>query len=169
MVIVGALALVSVLAKIPSSWYPKDLSHSAVEKFIEGNSQLGKPKDVTVTLSTLDTDVRQPDQDAGDDAAPAGPASAALLGLQVTDLAAAERERLGLKAGEGVRIAAVNGSSAREARLSPGLVILRVGRVPVGSAVALNRELAGYKKGDVVMLLVTSGQATSYVAVKAGD
>jgi len=129
----------------------------------------GKPKDVTVTLTTLDTDVRQPAAANDDEAAPSGPASAALLGLQVTDLAAAERERLGLKAGEGVRIAAVNGSSAREARLSPGLVILRVGRNPVGSVAALNRELAGYKKGDVVMLLVTSGQATSYVAVKAGD
>jgi len=129
----------------------------------------GKPKDVTVTLTTLDADVRQPEAAANDDAAPAGPASAALLGLQVTDLAAAERERLGLKAGEGVRIAAVTGSSAREARLSPGLVILRVGRAPVGSVAALNRELSGYKKGEVVMLLVTSGQATSYVAVKAGD
>jgi len=130
----------------------------------------GKAKDVTVTLTTLDTDVRGSDAAANDDdAAPAGPASAALLGLQVTDLSAAERDRLGLKSGEGVRITAVNSSSAREARLSPGLVILRVGRTPVGSAAALNRELTGYKKGDVVMLLVTSGQATSYVAVKAGE
>jgi len=129
----------------------------------------GKQKDVTVTLTTLETDVRPADAANDDDAGPSGPASAALLGIQVTDLAAAERQRLGLKSGEGVRIAAVNGSSAREARLAPGLVILRVGRTPVGSVAALNRELAGYKKGDVVMLLVTSGEASSYVAVKAGE
>ncbi|MDG2525016.1 DegQ family serine endoprotease [Stenotrophomonas sp. HITSZ_GD] len=129
----------------------------------------GKPKDITVTLTTLDSDVR-PAAAASDEAStPSGPASAALLGLQVADLSAAERERVGLKSGEGVRITAVNSSSAREARLSPGLVILRVGRTPVGSVATLNRELAGYKKGDVVMLLVTSGQATSYVAVKAGE
>jgi hypothetical protein len=47
LVIVLALFLVSWLAKIPSSLYPKDLSHSAVEKFIEGNSTLGKPSNVT--------------------------------------------------------------------------------------------------------------------------
>ncbi|HYG06122.1 MAG TPA: DegQ family serine endoprotease [Stenotrophomonas sp.] len=129
----------------------------------------GKPKEVTVTLTTLETDVRPAEAANDDDAGPTGPASAALLGLQVTELSAAERDRLGLKSGEGVRIAAVNSSSARQARLSPGLVILRVGRTPVGSVAALNRELAGYKKGDVVMLLVTSGQATSYVAVKAGE
>jgi len=45
-VIVGALALVSVLAKVPSSWYPRKLSHSAVEKYIDGNSKLGSPTDV---------------------------------------------------------------------------------------------------------------------------
>ncbi|KRG46752.1 peptidase S1 [Stenotrophomonas panacihumi] len=129
----------------------------------------GKPKDISVTLTTLDSDVRPATAANDDEAAPSGPASAALLGLQVADLGAAERERVGLKAGEGVRITAVTGSSAREARLSPGLVILRVGRTPVGSVAALNRELASYKKGDVVMLLVTSGQATSYVAVKAGE
>lgn len=129
----------------------------------------GKQKEVAVTLTTLETDVRPTTAANDDDAGPAGPASAALLGIQVSDLAAAERQRLGLKSGEGVRIAAVNGSSAREARLSPGLVILRVGRTPVGSVAALNRELASYKKGDVVMLLVTSGEASSYVAVKAGE
>ncbi|HVJ38447.1 MAG TPA: DegQ family serine endoprotease [Stenotrophomonas sp.] len=129
----------------------------------------GKQKEVTVTLTRLESDVR-PNQAANDDdAGPAGPASAALLGIQVAELSAAERQRMGLKSGEGVRIAAVNGSSAREARLSPGLVILRVGRTPVGSVAALNRELASYKKGDVVMLLVSSGQASSYVAVKAGE
>jgi len=130
----------------------------------------GKPKEVTVTLTTLGTDVRAATAaSAGSDDAQAGPASAALLGVQIADLSAAERQQLGLGAGEGVRITQVTGASAREARLSPGLVILRVGRTPVGSVAALNRELTSYRKGDVVMLLVTSGQNTSYIAVKAGE
>ena len=33
---------------------------------------------------------------------------------------------------------------------------------------ALNRELAGYKKGDVVMLLVRNGGGSAFVAVRAG-
>jgi hypothetical protein len=45
-VIVGVLGLISVVAKVPSSLYPKDLSHSAVERYIEGSSQLGNPTDV---------------------------------------------------------------------------------------------------------------------------
>ncbi|MGD3143323.1 peptidase S1, partial [Xanthomonas oryzae pv. oryzicola] len=52
--------------------------------------------------------------------------------------------------------------------LSPGLIIARVGRTKVGSVAELNRALSSYKKGDVVMLLVTDGKTTSYVALKAG-
>ncbi|KEZ95780.1 peptidase S1, partial [Xanthomonas vasicola pv. vasculorum NCPPB 895] len=98
------------------------------------------------------------------------PASVELLGLQVADLTAAERSRLGLEAGEGVRIASVTGAAARSTQppLSPGLIIARVGRTKVGSVAELNRALSSYKKGDVVMLLVTDGKATSYVALKAG-
>ncbi|HEY0332596.1 MAG TPA: DegQ family serine endoprotease [Stenotrophomonas sp.] len=130
----------------------------------------GKPKEVTVTLTTLESDVRTQAAASDDDENAAGaPATAALLGVQVAELGAADRERLGVRAGEGVRITQVTGASAREARLSPGLVILRVGRTPVGNVATLSRELASYRKGDVVMLLVTNGQNTSYVAVKAGQ
>ncbi|WP_434026013.1 DegQ family serine endoprotease [[Pseudomonas] boreopolis] len=131
----------------------------------------GKPREVTVTLTALD-DGKGPAKSIEDAAEgpSAGPASIALLGLQVADMTAAERSRLGLEAGQGVRIAAVTGSQARNTTppLSPGLAILRVGRTPVGSVAELNRALGSYKKGDVVMLLVSNGQATSYVAIKAG-
>jgi hypothetical protein len=33
-VVVGVLAIISVAAKVPSSWYPKKLSHTAVERYI---------------------------------------------------------------------------------------------------------------------------------------
>ncbi|MFT4249448.1 MAG: DegQ family serine endoprotease [Pseudomonas sp.] len=129
----------------------------------------GKPREVSVTLTALDADKQTATaRDGAAEGAAAGPASVALLGLQVADLSAAERSRLGLEAGQGVRIVAVTGSQARNARLQPNLAILRVGRTPVGSVAELNRALASYKKGDVVMLLVSSGEATSYVAIKAG-
>jgi len=67
-----------------------------------------------------------------------------------------------------VRITAVNSQAAREARLSPGMGVLQGGRTPVGSVAALNRELAGYRKGDVVMLLVRAGGNSAFVAVRAG-
>ncbi len=131
----------------------------------------GKPREVTVTLGSLENPASGPARGADSASArPAAPASVDLLGLQVADLTGAERDRLGLAAGEGVRISAVTGAAARNTQpaLAPGLVIVRVGRAKVGSVAELNRELSGYKKGDVVMLLVTSGKSTSYVALKAG-
>ncbi|MBB5736989.1 serine protease Do [Xanthomonas arboricola] len=131
----------------------------------------GKPRKVAVTLTTLDNPAgNAAPRTAADDAKPSAPASVELLGLQVADLTAAERSRLGLEAGEGVRIASVTGAAARSTQppLSPGLIIARVGRTKVGSVAELNRALSSYKKGDVVMLLVTDGKATSYVALKAG-
>jgi len=133
----------------------------------------GKPRDVVVTLSVLE-----------EDAALAGPAGvipgpeqgsavageSALLGISVAELDAGTRKQLGLKAGEGVRITRVEGASAADAGLSPGIVILQVGRRPVGSVAAFNQELRGVKAGDVIMLLVRSPRGgTAFVAVTAGQ
>ena len=130
----------------------------------------GKPREITVTLSELAEDAARPGNTvaAGDDAKPQAGANA-LLGLEVADLAAAERRQLGLDSGEGVRITGVKSQSGREAGLAPGMVVLQVGRAPVGSVAALNRELAGYKKGDVVMLLVRAGASSAFVPVRAGE
>ena len=130
----------------------------------------GKPREITVTLSELAEDAARPGNTAaaGDDAKPQAGANA-LLGLEVADLTAAERRQLGLDSGEGVRITGVNSQSGREAGLAPGMVVLQVGRAPVGSVAALNRELAGYKKGDVVMLLVRAGANSAFVPVRAGE
>ncbi|SBV36375.1 putative periplasmic serine endoprotease DegP-like [uncultured Stenotrophomonas sp.] len=129
----------------------------------------GKQREVSVTLTELAEDAaRAANAPAGaDEDAPQAGANA-LLGLEVADLTAAERKQLGLEAGEGVRITRVNSQAAREARLAPGMVVLQVGRTAVGSVAALNRELAGYKKGDVVMLLVRSGGNSAFIAVRAG-
>ncbi|PPU93521.1 DegQ family serine endoprotease [Xanthomonas albilineans] len=128
----------------------------------------GKPRDISVQLTALADDRTAGARSAGaDNTAPAHGANA-LLGIEVADLDAASRQQLGLEPGKGVRIAAVTGRSARDAQLVPGMVILQVGRVPVGSVAALNQQLSGYKKGDVVMLLISYRNTTSFVAVRAG-
>jgi serine protease Do len=130
----------------------------------------GKPRQVTVVLDALNegfaggaSTVPMPGGTA-----PAAPGRANPLGLVAQDLSTAERQQLGLQAGEGVRIADV-GDAAAEADLQPGDVVLSVGRASVGSAAALDRELAGVKPGQTVMLLVRRGTATQFVAVTAGE
>ncbi|MGY8564955.1 DegQ family serine endoprotease [Paracidovorax citrulli] len=129
----------------------------------------GKEREITATLTELAEDAAR--GTAGPAAADAAPqvGANALLGLDVADLTAPQRQQLGLDAGEGVRITSVKGQAARDARLSPGMVILQVGRTPVGSVAALNKALGGYKKGDVVMLLVRAGSNSAFVAVKTGQ
>ena len=133
----------------------------------------GKSRDIPVTLSVLESDV------VASAPTPSNPSTApstrgadtgtALLGISVGELDANSRKQLGLEAGEGVRITGVTGNSARESQLVPGLVILQVGRKPVGSAAELNQALRGVKAGDVVMLLVRNPRGgTAFATVTAG-
>ncbi len=85
------------------------------------------------------------------------------------DLTPQQRGQLGLEADEGVRIAAVQPGPASRAGLRPGDVVLSVGRTTVASASQLNRELAGLRDGQTVMLLVRRGTGTQYMAVTAGS
>ncbi|MBC7988703.1 MAG: DegQ family serine endoprotease [Luteimonas sp.] len=123
----------------------------------------GKPRDIVVTLTQLDEGA------AAAAALPGGrtpsAASSNPLGLVGQDLDADDRRQAGLKPGEGVGIARVEGLAAREAGLQPGDVILSVGRSAVASAAALDRELRGVKAGQTVMLLVRRGNGTQFVAV----
>jgi serine protease Do len=82
------------------------------------------------------------------------------------DLSPGDRQRLGLTGDEGVLIRNP-GDAAAEVGLRPGDVVLAVGRNAVGSASALDRELAGVKPGQTVMLLVRRQGNTQYVAVTA--
>lgn len=94
------------------------------------------------------------------------PASASGLGLAMQDLTAAERQRLGLRADEGVRIARVEGEAASEAGLQPNDVVLQVGRTPIGSVAAFTRAVASIPAGQAAMLLVRRGTGTQFVAVE---
>lgn len=129
----------------------------------------GKPRDLTVTLTELNEDQASA---GGLPTAPGKPSAAAgtnPLGIVAQDLDANARKQLGLKAGEGVLVGRVNGAAAREAGLAPGMVVLQVGRTPVGSPAALNEQLKSVKPGQTVMLLVRlpGGTATRFLAVTA--
>ncbi|MGN6222982.1 DegQ family serine endoprotease [Pseudoxanthomonas sp.] len=129
----------------------------------------GKPKDLSVTLTELNENTASA---GGLPAVPGKPAQTAgsnPLGIVGQDLDANARKQMGLKAGEGVLISRINGSAAREAGLAPGMVVLQVGRTPVGSAAALNGQLKDIKSGQTVMLLVRQGGVTRFLAVTAGD
>ena len=128
----------------------------------------GKTRQITVTLGELEEDAQRPATVRPEAAAKPAVGSVALLGIDVADLTDAQRRQAGLENGEGVRITQVSSAAAREARLSPGMVILQVGRAKVGSVAELNRQLSSYKKDDVVMLLVRAGGSNAFVAVKAG-
>ncbi len=129
----------------------------------------GKEREITATLTELAEDAERGNTPQAADAAKPETGANALLGLEVADLTAPQRQQLGLAAGEGVRITRVTGQSARDARLSQGMVVLQVGRTPVGSVAALNKALSGYSKGDVVMLLVRANGNSVFVPVKAGQ
>ena len=127
----------------------------------------GRERSYSVVLGELDADAVASAAGQSRGAPPAAPDSDAnVLGLVVQDLTDAQRRRLGVDAKEGVAIARVEGRAAREAGLSPGDVVLRVGREPVASAAELERALRGVKAGDTVMLLVRGSQGGSrFVAI----
>ena len=126
----------------------------------------GRERTLDVTLAELDDDALASAPTRPGAPAPAPASDANALGLVTQELTEAQRRQLGLEAGEGVRIARVEGTAAREAGLTPGDVVLRVGRTPVGSSAALAREVRGVKPGQTVMLLVRSqGGGSRFVAI----
>lgn len=126
----------------------------------------GKTITVPVVLDALAASAEgAPDADRDAPSAPREAASNSSLGITVQDLPAAERQRLGLRAGEGVRISRVAGTPARDAGLQPGDVILQVGRTPVGSAADLARAVTAAPRGQAITLLLRRGDATQFVAV----
>ncbi|MBV2209725.1 MAG: trypsin-like peptidase domain-containing protein, partial [Thermomonas sp.] len=125
----------------------------------------GKPRTLTATLGTLEDATA-----AADSAAPSGSKADTAergnpLGILGQELTAQQRSQMGLQGKVGVLIARIEGAAAREAGLSPGDVVLAVGRSDVGSVKALDAQLRAAGTGKPVMLLVRRGGATVYVTV----
>jgi serine protease Do len=127
----------------------------------------GREREMTVVLGALATAVAANDAAAASAAPGATTRGSNALGFTAQDLDASQRQRLGLDQDEGVVVARVTGDGAAEAGISPGDVVLSVGRQAVGSVSALERALASVKEGDTVMLLVRSRGGTRFVAVTA--
>lgn len=130
----------------------------------------GKTVELEAAVNELDAsmaggEVGAAPADRDDGAAPGAKGNP--LDLIVQDVDAAARQRLGLKAGEGVLVR--DPGDAGDAGVRPGDVVLSVGRTPVGSAAALNRALAGVRPGQTVMLLVRRGAQTQFIAVQAAE
>lgn len=120
----------------------------------------GKARELVVTLTALDAvaaGLGEPDP------APAATPAASPIGLEVEALDAAARSAMGLAAGEGVLVSRVTGLAARQAGLSPGDVILRVGREDIGSVADFKAATEGLAAGDEVRLLVRNTRSTGFV------
>ncbi|ODS64851.1 MAG: hypothetical protein ABS41_00095 [Arenimonas sp. SCN 70-307] len=119
----------------------------------------GKPREIVVTLMALAMAQAPAPADAPAQAPAANP-----IGLEVEALDAAARSAMGLQAGEGVLVARVSGLAARQAGLSPGDVVLRVGRRDVGSVADFRAATQDLKAGDEVRLLVRNARSTGFVS-----
>jgi len=130
----------------------------------------GRTIDKTVTVNELDELAGNggPSPRPATEGGSSKPSVGNALGLVGQDLSSGERQRLGLRSGEGVLIRNP-GDSGAEAGLRPGDVVLQVGRSAVGSAAALDKELGSVKSGDTVMLLVRRQGSTQFIAVTAQD
>jgi len=124
----------------------------------------GKPREVEVTLAALETDEAQASATPAKSPAKAAEAP---LGIEVEPLDAAARAAMGLPAGEGVLVARVASAAARRAGLSPGDVILRVGREDVGSVAAFAVAAGAIEPGEPVRLLVRNQRSTGFIEFPA--
>jgi serine protease Do len=119
----------------------------------------GQEKTVTVELGEL------PDEEAKAE----GPGSAqerGTVGLQLRPLTPSLRDRLDYQ-GEGVLIAGVQaGSSAQQAGLRPGDVVVEINHQPVHSPSEAATELRKFKNGDTVLLLVFRDGSTFFAPLE---
>ena len=125
----------------------------------------GRSLEIPVVLTALEESVAE-------QANPVGPATkpkasaANPFGIVVEELGRDARAKLGLGANEGVRIARVEGTLARQNGIAVGDVIVQVGRSPVASVADFNAAMKGLKPGDRVRLLVRSEDSTALVTLQ---
>ena len=125
----------------------------------------GKTIDMTVKLGQLKGNGSEQFAQA------MGGGSAAGLGFTVKGITGQQRQMLGLKSSDGgVVISQVDGRNAAEAGLSPGDVVLMIGRHKVHSVAEFDKLAAAYKKGSTAMLLVRDRSGnTAFVTVTVGS
>ena len=124
----------------------------------------GKSMDVPVTVARAEEEGRvQSLQQQEGGATPR--ALAGSLGLEVTELAASQRSQLGIKNGVLVR-GVVSGSSAEQAGLQAGDVILSLGNQLVDSVAALNAAIGKMPAGRPTTVLVLRDGMAQYGMIR---
>jgi len=94
----------------------------------------------------------------------------ASLGMTVEELTPRLAKELGLKENKGLVIVKVEtGSSAAEAGVKVGDLILEVDRKPVRDLRAFKRKMRQYGKGDTILLLVKRDGATLYLTLRVWE
>lgn len=123
----------------------------------------GQRRDIDVVLG------ERPESQEEEPVSPEEPdSSSSALGVQVQDLTAGIREQLQLESGaQGAVVVTVQpGSPAAEAGLVRGDVIQEVNRKPVRNVQEFRRGLSAASKDEPILLLITRGGNTIYVAVE---
>ena len=124
----------------------------------------GKSMDVPVTVARAEEEGRvQSLQQQEGGATPR--ALAGSLGLEVTELTASQRSQLGIKNGVLVR-GVVSGSSAEQAGLQAGDVILSLGNQLVDSVAALNAAIGKMPAGRPTTVLVLRDGMAQYGMIR---
>ena len=127
----------------------------------------GKQIELPIVLGALDPDTILADasNNSDSDSQSSHSNAASALGMDVKDIAAAQRKTLKLDAGQGVLVARVAGVAARRAGVQPGDVILRVGDREVGSVADFTSAAKQVKAGESVIVLLRRGGQTRFVAI----
>jgi serine protease Do len=121
----------------------------------------GKNRTLEVTIAKL------VDETAANDADEQG-VQKGRLGLALRELRPEERAQAGLKDGEGVLVTGIAPeSSAAEANLQVGDVILEVNRVPVGSVADLKKETAKVEDDKPLLLLLRRADGNLFASLTA--
>lgn len=89
------------------------------------------------------------------------------LGVEVGTLSNEVAAQLGLEGSEGVVITDVRpGSSAAEAGLQAGMVIVQFNRLPVRSVDDLGRAVSSHAAGEAALLLIRTSEGSRFVVLK---
>jgi serine protease Do len=121
----------------------------------------GKDKTLKVKIAKLEDGGEAPD-------APAAAEEKGQLGLSLSNISPELAARHGLPGTDGVLVTAIDpDSSAAEANLRRGDVILEVNGKNTGNVAEFKAAVGKVKKGDVLRLLVQRGESILYTTLKA--